>query len=230
MLDIISQNNWERPICFTGGSFSDEDYIWLKDYLQLDGLVYKFVPIKTPIKKDGSPIDMGQIDTDKMYQIVKKWDWGNSDGDIFHDPETRKNSITYRTNLARLIEKLIEEEKTKEAREIIKIAMQKMPIDKFGFYTLLEPYIGFYYEVNEPKKGKELYQKLSAVYNDYLSSYGKLDNKTQEDFYVEIVTNIERYRGILTQLKVYDSKQFDIEKEKFNSHIKRFARFQRDLE
>jgi hypothetical protein len=230
MLDIISENNWKRPICFTGGSFTDEDYIWLKDYLQLDGLVYKFVPIRNAIKKGGSPLDMGQIDSDKMYKIVKGWDWGNSDKDIFHDPETRKNSITYRTNLARLTEKLIEEEKIKEAKEIIDIVLEKMPIDKFGYYTLLEPYIGFYYEVNEPKKGIELYQKLSDVYNDYLTSYGKLDNKTQEDLYVEIVTNIERYRGILTQLKIYDPKQFDIEKEKFNSHIKRFARFQRDLE
>ncbi len=230
MLDMITENDWERPICFTGGSFTDEDYIWLKDYLQLDGLVYKFVPIKNAIEKDGSPLDMGQIDSDKMYKIVKGFDWGNSEGYIFHYPETRKNSIPYRTNLARLTEILIEEGKTKEAKEIIDIVLEKMPIDKFGYYTLLEPYIGFYYEVNEPKKGKELYQKLSAVYNDYLSSYGKLDNKTQEDLYAEIVTDIERYRGILTQLKVYDPKQFSIEKNKFNVHVKRFARFQRDLE
>ena len=34
MLDIIAQNNWERPIYFSGGAFGDEDYIWMKDYLQ----------------------------------------------------------------------------------------------------------------------------------------------------------------------------------------------------
>ena len=32
MLDIIANNNWERPIYFTGGAFGDEDYIWMKDY------------------------------------------------------------------------------------------------------------------------------------------------------------------------------------------------------
>ena len=37
MLDIIAQNNWERPIYFSGGAFGDDDYIWMKDYLQLDG-------------------------------------------------------------------------------------------------------------------------------------------------------------------------------------------------
>jgi hypothetical protein len=230
MLDIIAQNNFKRPICFTGGSFSDEDYIWLKDYLQLDGLVYKFVPINNPMKEDGSPLDMGQIDTENMYRIVKNWDWGNSEGDIYHDPETRKNSITYRTNIARLIEALIEENKIDKAKEMIELALEKMPIDKFGFYTLLEPYIGFYYQVNEPEKGKALYQKLAAVYHDYLDSFGKLDNNTQEDLYMEIFKNIERYRGVLTQLRIHDPALFATEKEVFNKYVKLFGRFQRELE
>ena len=35
MLDILANNDWKRPIYFTGGSFSDSEYIWMKDYLQL---------------------------------------------------------------------------------------------------------------------------------------------------------------------------------------------------
>ena len=27
-----------------GGAFGDEDYIWMKDYLQLDGMCYKLIP------------------------------------------------------------------------------------------------------------------------------------------------------------------------------------------
>jgi hypothetical protein len=39
---------------------------------------------------------------------------GNSgSNEIYHDPETRRESITYRTNLARLMDKLIEEGKIK---------------------------------------------------------------------------------------------------------------------
>mgnify|MGYP005745996325 FL=1 len=41
MLDILANNDWKRPIYFTGGSYEDSEYIWMKDYLQLDGLVYK---------------------------------------------------------------------------------------------------------------------------------------------------------------------------------------------
>ena len=46
---------------------------------------------------------MGRVDSDLMYEKVKKWDWGNSGSpDIYHDTETRKNSITYRGNLAQI--------------------------------------------------------------------------------------------------------------------------------
>ena len=74
MLDIIANNNWERPIYFTGGAFGDEDYIWLKDYLQLDGMCYKLVPIKTAVDR-ANPYDMGRVDADLMYDMVKTWNW-----------------------------------------------------------------------------------------------------------------------------------------------------------
>ena len=46
MLDILANFDWKRPIYFSGGSYADEEYIWLKEYLQLDGMSYKLVPSK----------------------------------------------------------------------------------------------------------------------------------------------------------------------------------------
>ena len=46
-MDLITQNaktGWKRPIYFT--SVSGYDFFDVNDYLQLEGLVYKFVPIK----------------------------------------------------------------------------------------------------------------------------------------------------------------------------------------
>jgi hypothetical protein len=109
------------------------------------------VPIKTPVDQ-ANPFDMGRVDSELMYEKVKKWNWGGSGPDIYHDTETRKNSITYRGNLARLIEQLINENKLDKAEEIADIAMDQMPVDYFGYYTLLEPYISAYYEVGNKKK------------------------------------------------------------------------------
>lgn len=224
MLDIVANNNWQRPIYFTGGAFGDDDYIWLKDYLQLNGMVYKLVPIKTPVSR-ANPYDMGRIDTDFMYNKVINWDWGNSGGDIYHDPETRKNSITYRGNLARLIEALLNENKLDKAEEIADIAMENMPVDKYGFYTLLEPYISTYYEVDNKEKARQLFKEVAAKYQEYLKYYGNLTIENQEDNFTEILTNIERYKALVDVLKGYDTEFAKQESKTFNSYLDLFNHF-----
>ena len=232
MLDIVNNNNWERPIYFTGGSFGDDDYIWMKDYLQLDGMVFKLIPVKTPVPKEGSLLDMGHIDTEKMYDIVMKWDWGNSESpDIYHDPETRKNSITYRTNLARLMEKLIEEGKNDKAKDIADLAMTKMPVDYFGYYTLLEPFATAYYQLGEKEKARDLLTQLIKKYQEKLIFYNSLDPREQNNIIVDIITDIERYRSLLLIMKDEgDTELYNKEKPTFNKYNEMFKRFKRENE
>lgn len=232
MLDIIANNNWKRPIFFSPGAFDDEDYLWMKNYLQLDGMIYKLVPIKTPIPEDGSPLDMGQIDSDKMYANIMKWDWGNSDSDkIYHDPETRRESITYRTNLSRLMDQLIKEGKMDKAKQIIDLAMQKMPLEKFGYYSLLEPFARGYYQVGEKAKAQDLLATLIGKYKENLNYYATLAPSEQSGIAIDIITDIERYRGLLqVMIESGDSSFYNKNKVVFNTYINMFERFGRKKE
>jgi hypothetical protein len=197
MLDIVANNDWKRPIYFTGGSFSDSEYLWMKKYLQLEGLVYKLVPIKTDIGKD-NPYLMGRIDTDLMYDIVMQWNWGNSESPfIYHDPETRKNSISFRSNMARLSEKLIDEGKTGKALEIIDLALEKMPLNYFGYYSLMVPFVDGYYSLNENNKAQALSKAIAYKYSDRLEYFSSLNADLQYSLGEEIITEIERYRALV---------------------------------
>lgn len=223
MLDIIANNNWERPIYFSGGAFADEDYVWMKDYLQLDGLCYKLVPIKTAVDK-ANPFDMGRVDPDLMYDLVKLWDWGGSGEDIYHDVETRKNGITYRGNIARLIETLLEEEKLDKAEEMADLAMEKMPVDTFGFYTLLEPYITTYFNVDKKEKARKLFLDVAKKYQENLLYYSGQDIATQTDIIDEIFTDIQKYRSLVDVLVAYDERDFALEQTKiFNDYLGLFG-------
>lgn len=232
MLDIINNNNWKRPVYFTGGSFGDDDYLWMKNYLQLDGMVYKLIPVKTPLPKDGSPLDMGYIDTDKMYNLVMSWDWGNSESPkIYHDPETRKNSITYRTNLARLVQALIKEGKKDKAEKIIDLAMTKMPVKYYEYYTLLEPFATGYYELGEKQKARDLLDELSKKYQENLTYYQGLSIADRNDTHMDIITAIERYRSLLWIMKDNnDTEYYNKAKVVFNEYNKKFEKYKRDNE
>ncbi len=232
MLDIVANNNWKRPIYFSGGAFDNEDYLWMKDYLQLDGMVYKLVPIKTVIPKDGNPLEMGQIDADKMYANIMRWDWGNSESDkIYHDPETRRESITYRTNLARLMDKLIAEGKTDKAIQVIELALTKMPLDKFGYYSLIEPFANGYYKINEKTKAQDLLNKLMTKYKESLNYYSKILPSEQTDNAIDIVTDMERYRSLLHVMKANgDLPFYEKNKKTFNTYVEMFGRFGREKE
>ena len=200
MLDILHNNDWERPIYFTGGSYDDSEYFWMKDYLQLDGLVYKLVPIKTPIDPN-NPYQMGRIDANQMYDIVMKWDWGNSDSpDIYHDPETRKNSISFRSNITRLANALVEDKQVEKAITVLDLAMDKMPIETFGYYSLVTPIASAYYRAGATEKAQQIVQKLAAGYHEYMRYYAQWDNDDQLALMEDLVGNVERYKSLLTEV------------------------------
>ena len=197
MLDILHNNDWKRPIYFTGGSYDDQEYIWMKDYLQLDGLVYKLVPIRTP-ENPTNPYQMGRIDADKMYDIVKKWDWGNAESNqVYHDPETRKNSISFRSNLTRLAEQLTKENKSEKAIEILDLSMEKMPLEYFGYYSLLTPIVAAYYQANANDKAGVLGVQIADKYRDKLSYYKSIGGANQQAYAEIILTDVERYRAVV---------------------------------
>ena len=231
MLDIVKNNNWKRPIYFSGGSFDDENYLWMKDYLQLQGLVLKLVPVKTPLGKDDSTLDMGYIDTNSMYDIVMKWDWGNSGGNIYHDPQTRINGISYRTNLARLMNALVAENKLYKAHKVIDLAMKNMPVESFGFYTIAEPFAGGYYQVGDKKAARDLLRQLIAKYRGSLTYYKSQSISDQNDSFRDIVGEIERYRSLLLVMQENNDIEFyNQSKPAFNTCNGWFKHFERENE
>jgi hypothetical protein len=169
----------------------------MKDYLQLDGLVYKLVPIKTP-ENPINPYQMGRIDADKMYDIVKKWDWGNADSDqVYHDPETRKNSISFRSNLTRLAEQLTKENKSEKAIAILDLTMEKMPFKYFGYYSLLTPIVAAYYQANANEKAGALAEQIANKYREKLHYYNSIGDANQRAYAEIILTDMERYRAVV---------------------------------
>ncbi|MFK8061322.1 MAG: DUF2723 domain-containing protein [Polaribacter sp.] len=211
MLDILANNNWERPIYFTGGANADEEYLWLKDYLQLDGMAYKLVPIKTPMGRK-SLFDMGRIDPEKMYKNIQKWEWRNiNDGKIYLDEQTKRNSISMRNSLMRLSEAFAKEGDTLKATEILDLSLEKMSIKNFDHYSLSIGYPEAYYKLNNKEKARETAEILLNIYKEqavWLSTFSANDielvnEEIQTSFYImeTIIEDVENYDKDVEYLK-----------------------------
>jgi len=224
MLDIIANNKWERPIYFSGGSFNNDDFVWMKDYLQLQGLIYKLVPIKSP-GQNAHPLDMGIIDSDRMYETVKKWYWGNMGSDkIYHDPQTRRNALSYRINLSRLAEQLIEEGKNAKAKDILDMAMTNMPIQYYGYYQLVIPFVECYYKIGETKVAQEYAKQLAEKSKEKLFYYKNLPLEDQNYYAYEILSELEIWRNLVAIVDEED-KQADFVNQFKNDFNEYFTHF-----
>jgi len=213
MLDLLANNNWERPIYFTGGAYAEEEYIWLKDYLQADGMSYKLVPIKTSSEKSNM-LDLGRIDTKVMYANVKKIDWKTSNSpDIYVDVETRKNSISFRNMLNRLAEQLIEEKDFVKAEEVLDMSVENLPIKQYKHYSLALGLIENYYQLNKPKKAQKVADELLGIFQDNLRYYASLDTSEREYYYDDVETDMLMYGSIIDSSsqkdKLYTEKIID---------------------
>ncbi len=222
MLDILANNNWEKPIYFTGGAQADEEYIWLKDYLQLDGMSYKFVPIKTP--NDGNFFEMGRINSTIMYKNVKNWDWRNiTDDHIYLDVETRKNSVSYRNNMERLAKTLITENKNDKAEEILDISLEKMPVHKFGHYSMLISYVDLYYELEKKEKAQKLTSELKIVFQEKLTYYSQFSESEIESVFDQIERNLLMYDQLIKTASQFDDAAYATKlKEEYIDFLKLF--------
>ena len=217
-----ANNNWEKPIYFTGGAQADEEYIWLKDYLQLDGMAYRLVPIRTP--HEDNFFEMGRINTDIMYKNVKNWDWRNiTDDNIYLDPETRKNSVSYRNNMERLARTLIGENKLEKAEEILDISLEKMPVHKFGHYSMLISYLDLYYSLNQQEKARKLTSELKTVLQENLIYYSQFNESEIENVFNEIERNLLMYDQLVKTAIRFDDETYAILiKDEYVGYLKLF--------
>jgi hypothetical protein len=85
MLDILTHNNWERPICFTT-TIGQENLIGLQPYLYKEGFTYHLIPFKP----DTSTHDqLGKINSLVMYDnMMKKFRYGNFKHAVYLDHES----------------------------------------------------------------------------------------------------------------------------------------------
>ena len=140
-LDFLANNNWERPIYFANPRVV-ESVFKAPDYFHLDGVVYKFMPIKA----ERADKTLGGILVDNTYdKLMNHSSWGNlKDPGVTFDRESTRNTAIVQNGFIRLSRELIAQNKLEEAANIVDEFYTEFPMDKFPpdfyAYTFVETY------------------------------------------------------------------------------------------
>ncbi len=224
VLDLIANNDWTRPIYFsvTVGN-SPKSFFWLTDYFQLEGLAYRFVPVKNPTPK-GS-VDFGKVHTDIMYDnVMNKFAYGNMElPDVYLDETNRRLSYNLRNAFGRLASQLNAEGKKEKAIEVLDLAMEKMPEEKFAFNYFIFGILEGYYQAGAKEKGNEMLMLFATRLDEELAYYQQFKGNKREAIQQEIQSAAQYYQMLLRIYQQYESPGENIQETDF------FKRYQNAL-
>ncbi|MCU0408918.1 MAG: DUF2723 domain-containing protein [Bacteroidales bacterium] len=172
ILDILANNNWERPLYYVTGYHNDA--FGLEEYFQLEGLAYRLVPIKSENK---SWLEYGRIDTDILYEnMMKKFVWGGAnDPEVNIDYNHRRTLmvIKSRLNYARLAKALAAEGKKDKALEVLDYCISAFPFEIVTYDPYVPDLIEAYFAAGGSEKALALTKSMTAHYFDILGYYSR---------------------------------------------------------
>ncbi|TAF73308.1 MAG: DUF2723 domain-containing protein [Bacteroidetes bacterium] len=193
MLDMISTNNWERPIYYSS-TLSTSNYVGLKEFMQMEGLAYRLMPYRT------QGASQGVVNTEIMYdRMMKNMYWRGLDADKYYDENYRRFPYNARMSFYRLASALLEEGKPEKAKEVVNYCIKVIP-DKSIPYDVTSPqFIAILLKAGDKAKAMEIVNTMTRRADEELGYYYKNNIRNE----MEIQSNLY----ILNQIGVLLKEQ-----------------------
>jgi len=201
ILDMLAENDWERPIYYAV-TVSSDNYLNLQNYFVLEGLTYRISPIKTD---DSSPLGYGRVNTDVMYDnMVNKFVWGGiNNTDVYLDENNMRMTMNFRANFARLALALMREGKRDKAKKALDKCMEVMP-DKTVPYDIFSLQISnIYFQLGEDSTAMQILTVLKQRTEEELEYYAKFSDIQKKNIRNDIRTSMGIYQEILRIANMY---------------------------
>jgi hypothetical protein len=194
----------------------------LDNYLELQGLSYRLIPIKG-VRQNGME---GMVNTDIMYEnIVNKFKYTNlNNPKVYQDETCRRMEQNMKNNFNRLAEALIAEGKLEKAGAVLTKLEQAIPTKVLGYVPQDVETVNLWFKVGNKEKGRDLakfaFENIKDEADYYLSQPADIFPSVSDDLQYTLYT-----MRSLTQW-VTENKEEDLAKEveaKFNEYYSRFV-------
>ena len=134
ILDVIASNINDRPVYFAVTCRPDKMF-GLQDYMQLEGLGLRIVPVKSQSEQGLYVYGYGRVATDEVFdRVMNKWKWGNFDThETFIDRSYGPSIQSMRVVMLRTARTLSENGEKEKAVQMIEKYLQAFPHFNFPY-------------------------------------------------------------------------------------------------
>ncbi|MFM2225010.1 MAG: hypothetical protein RJA07_1212 [Bacteroidota bacterium] len=158
-LDIIAQNNWKRPICFTVSS-SPDAFQGLDEYMEITGMIVRLTPFKN---KQHTMYPMtGAVNTNLMKDnVMNKYLYGGiQNKNVYLDETAMRMAVNLQSNMGRLAEQLVIEGRKQEAIEVLDKCVKMLPSVEVPYTVYVLPFVDTYYKAGASDKAHAIADEL----------------------------------------------------------------------
>lgn len=200
MMDILANNNWERPIYYASTTGS-EAYLGLEEYFQLEGFAYRLVPIRTPRASE-----TGRINTDILYHNMMNvfndhsrvdllnhpdapqheaypYAWGGfNDARVYHSEDNTRLISLIRRLYNRLGNQLLAEGDVEKAEKAFDQGNKVLPNEVFPYVSVMSNIFGYsqncifymqdYFKLNTASGDKKGMEMANTIWDEMVELFG----------------------------------------------------------
>ena len=148
-LDLLVNNNWERPIYLNNTSIAQLK-LDMRNYVVQEGMAYRVVPARNPNPRAGYPVN-----TEVMYDnLMNKFSWTNlDDSSIYYSPDYLGFALNSRSTFNTLAQNLIDEEQYDRASSVLKRCLEVMPNESIPYDEFSAQQVAMLLEISSYKTG-----------------------------------------------------------------------------
>lgn len=179
ILNIVAANAWKRPIYFAN-SIDPDHYEGLEEYLQLEGLAYKLVPVRTPGSTVNAPL---RVNIDKCMDLVlNKLEFGNAQRtDVHYDQTNRRMLNTQRVLAFQLADALVRMNRKDDAVKVLRHVVKNISEKSYPYMITQED------------------KAMILIADAFIKAGGKEDAKMITDRLMEFTTDDVNYLSSLDE-------------------------------
>ena len=164
MLDLIAQNNWERPIYFNFTSMRSLNFD-VDPYLVQEGMTYRLLPIQKPLGM------REMVNTELMYDnLMNKMQFRELDNPNANlNEDYRGFAQNHRSMITSLADALILEGDSVIAKEVLDFGMKVMPRESLPYDVSSVGFAQGYFDIGEIDLATELSISIAEQFNEELT-------------------------------------------------------------